>query len=63
MYILVHIGVSGERGWGHLFIPIPIYDSGDQNSPYLLLALVIDEFPTGLGGTGPHCHLRLSSCA
>jgi hypothetical protein len=34
MYIQIHIGDSGERGWGDLLIPIPIYDSGDQSSPY-----------------------------
>jgi hypothetical protein len=25
---------SGEQGRGDFFIPIPIYDSGDQRSPY-----------------------------
>jgi hypothetical protein len=28
-------GDSGERGRGEILIPIPILDSGDQNSPYL----------------------------
>jgi hypothetical protein len=33
MYIQIHSGDSGEQGWGDIFIPIPIYDSGDQSSP------------------------------
>jgi hypothetical protein len=35
MYIQVHNKDSGERGWGDLLIPIPIFYSEDQNSPYI----------------------------
>jgi hypothetical protein len=58
-------GPRGERGWGMLPHPHPRLPVGGENFPVYIPVgeeispspSLIEEFPAGNRGSGPHCHL------
>jgi hypothetical protein len=58
-------GPRGERGWGMLPHPHPRLPVGGENFPVYIPVgekfphprPLIEEFPAGNRGSGPHCHL------
>jgi hypothetical protein len=68
MKTLSHVsltGPHGERGWGMLPHPRPRLPTGGELFPiYIPVGKklphphpLIEEFPAGNRGSGPHCHL------